>query len=81
MSQQGMDGKRKLTAKDAITAGALGAVCIAIRFLFMLAGGVSPGGGRGPAVGGAPFGAPGAFAVPEQPHRPDEEREPDPRRR
>ena len=25
MSQQGMDGKRKLTAKDAITAGALGA--------------------------------------------------------
>ena len=42
MSQQGMDGKRKLTAKDAITAGALGAVCIAIRFLFMLVGGVSP---------------------------------------
>ena len=36
MSQQGMDGKRKLTAKDAITAGALGAVCIAIRFIFML---------------------------------------------
>ena len=42
MSQQGMDGKRKLTAKDAITAGALGAVCIAIRFLFMLVGGISP---------------------------------------
>ena len=42
MSQQGMDGKRKLTAKDAITAGALGAVCIAIRFIFMLVGGISP---------------------------------------
>ncbi len=42
MSQQGMDGKRKLTAKDAIMAGALGAVCIAIRFLFMLVGGISP---------------------------------------
>ena len=42
MSQQGMEGKRKLTAKDAITAGALGAVCIAIRFVFMLVGGVSP---------------------------------------
>ena len=38
MTQQGMEGKRKLTAKDAITAGALGAVCIAIRFIFMLVG-------------------------------------------
>lgn len=36
MSQSLEQGKRKLTAKDAITAGALGAVCIAIRFLFML---------------------------------------------
>lgn len=42
MSQSLEQGKRKLTAKDAITAGALGAVCIAIRFLFMLVGGVSP---------------------------------------
>ena len=41
MSQSLEQGKRKLTAKDAITAGALGAVCIAIRFLFMLVGGVS----------------------------------------
>ena len=32
MSQSLEQGKRKLTAKDAITAGALGAVCIAIRF-------------------------------------------------
>ena len=31
MSQSLEQGKRKLTAKDAITAGALGAVCIAIR--------------------------------------------------
>ena len=38
MSQSLEQGKRKLTAKDAITAGALGAVCIAIRFLFMLVG-------------------------------------------
>ena len=36
MSQSLEQGKRKLTAKDAITAGALGAVCIAIRFVFML---------------------------------------------
>ena len=42
MSQSLEQGKRKLTAKDAITAGALGAVCIAIRFVFMLVGGVSP---------------------------------------
>ena len=42
MSQSLEQGKRKLTAKDAITAGALGAVCITIRFLFMLVGGVSP---------------------------------------
>src|SRR5699024_11428431 len=42
MSQSLEQGKRKLTAKDAITAGALGAVCIAIRFLFMLVGGISP---------------------------------------
>ena len=42
MSQSLEQGKRKLTAKDAIPAGALGAVCIAIRFLFMLVGGVSP---------------------------------------
>ena len=42
MSESLEQGKRKLTAKDAITAGALGAVCIAIRFLFMLVGGVSP---------------------------------------
>ena len=42
MSQSLERGKRKLTAKDAITAGALGAVCIAIRFVFMLVGGVSP---------------------------------------
>ena len=34
MSQSLEQGKRKLTAKDAITAGALGAVCIAIRFVF-----------------------------------------------
>ena len=40
MSQSLEQGKRKLTAKDAITAGTLGAVCIAIRFLFMLVGGV-----------------------------------------
>ena len=42
MSPSLEQGKRKLTAKDAITAGALGAVCIAIRFVFMLVGGVSP---------------------------------------
>ena len=42
MTQSLEQGKRKLAAKDAITAGALGAVCIAIRFLFMLVGGVSP---------------------------------------
>ena len=42
MSQSLEQGKRELTAKDAITAGALGAVCIAIRFVFMLVGGVSP---------------------------------------
>lgn len=42
MSQSLEQGKRKLTTKDAITAGALGAVCIAIRFVFMLVGGVSP---------------------------------------
>ena len=42
MSQSLEQGKRKLTAKDAITAGALGAVCVAIRFVFMLVGGVSP---------------------------------------
>lgn len=42
MSQSLEQEKRKLTAKDAITAGALGAVCIAIRFVFMLVGGVSP---------------------------------------
>ena len=38
MSQSLEQGKRKLTAKDAITAGALGAVCIAIRFLFYAGG-------------------------------------------
>ena len=42
MSESLEQGKRKLTAKDAITAGALGAACIAIRFLFMLVGGISP---------------------------------------
>ena len=42
MSQSLEQGKRKLTAKDAITAGALGAVCIAIRFVFMLVGGLIP---------------------------------------
>ena len=42
MSESLEQGKRKLTAKDAITAGALGAACIAIRFVFMLVGGVSP---------------------------------------
>ena len=40
MSQSLEQGKRKLTTKDAITAGALGAVCIAIRFVFMLVGGL-----------------------------------------
>lgn len=42
MSESLEQGKGKLTAKDAITAGALGAACIAIRFLFMLVGGISP---------------------------------------
>ena len=42
MSQSLEQGKRKLTAKDAITAGALGAVCIAIRFLFMLVAASAP---------------------------------------
>ena len=41
MSESLEQGKRKLTAKDAITAGALGAACIAIRFIFMLVGSCS----------------------------------------
>ena len=44
MSQQETLVKQKLTAKDAIMAGALGAVCIAIRFLSraLRVGGISP---------------------------------------
>ena len=34
--------KKKMTAKDAIFTGALGAVCIIIRFVMMVVGGFSP---------------------------------------
>ena len=42
MSQSLEQGKRKLTAKDAITAGALGRCALPSAFFFMLVGGVSP---------------------------------------